>query len=385
MKHLYFTLLIIFIISIQNSNCQDYCIEQYFSAPQASFASSATNDCTGEYKYFLIVPSGSFNAIVFSFSQFEFFNDEDNVGIYEYDPANPNTPGLFFMAFDMYSDPNDIYKAYTLKSKGIWIAYYRSNPGNFSSLFNFNYQTVNIVSQTYLFTTKNGVFEDGSGAANYSNNIVNKYVIKPSDSDFVELIFSDYSIYYGDYVSVYDGENESSPLLGQFIYPAMPSRKFRSTGPAMCLLFSSNFMSNGSGWTAEYQGLYNQNNTLGFDYDFNGNLKERTIILGTRTKSANAQSSRQNYPQEKYSETMGNAEILIFPNPTHGKLSVKVTGYDISQKTSINIYNLSGKVVKQVSPIREINDIDMSAYSNGMYVMRIIIGDKVSEWKIMKE
>jgi len=67
-------------------------------------------------------------------------------------------------------------------------------------------------------------------------------------------------------------------------------------------------------------------------------------------------------------------DILIYPNPNNGSFMLSFTN-DNNAETSIRMFNLAGQVVleKQVSPTVGLNTIkfDISAYSEGMYIMEI--------------
>jgi hypothetical protein len=67
-------------------------------------------------------------------------------------------------------------------------------------------------------------------------------------------------------------------------------------------------------------------------------------------------------------------DILIYPNPNNGSFMLSFTN-DNNSETNIRMYNLAGQVVleKQVSPLAGLNTIkfDISAYSEGMYIMEI--------------
>jgi len=134
--------------------------------------------------------------------------------------------------------------------------------------------------------------------------------------------------------------------------------------------------------------------TMSFGYDNAGNRTSRSIKISL--KSAKVDSSdlallkEQTDPQaekkkEVFEDKLGEQKILIYPNPTKSELKVDITGFDFSKSASIANYNQSGKLIAKKSPLSGSDVMDISSYSDGIYIMRITIGDNVSEWKILKE
>jgi hypothetical protein len=92
--------------------------------------------------------------------------------------------------------------------------------------------------------------------------------------------------------------------------------------------------------------------------------------------------------QDKETTYHGNAgdyKIAIYPNPARHELNVNIQGYEPMPVSTINVYNLSGVLVKTISPVSNTTVIDLSNYPGGVYMLNIILGDKKSEWKIIKE
>jgi hypothetical protein len=79
-------------------------------------------------------------------------------------------------------------------------------------------------------------------------------------------------------------------------------------------------------------------------------------------------------------ETVGNVvseNINIYPNPTNGSLNIEnVKGADLQ------VVNMMGQVVETVINANEFNTIDMSAYANGTYFVKIIANNQVVTRKI---
>ena len=73
----------------------------------------------------------------------------------------------------------------------------------------------------------------------------------------------------------------------------------------------------------------------------------------------------------------GENEIVVFPNPTTGKLTIK-TSLDITYI----LYDFTGKVLVEDSNKEE---IDITTLPNGVYFLSIRYGDKIFNKRIVKE
>jgi hypothetical protein len=87
----------------------------------------------------------------------------------------------------------------------------------------------------------------------------------------------------------------------------------------------------------------------------------------------------------EYKDTIKTSEISIYPNPTEGLLTVKITNLKKDIETRIIINDMSGRPVFTINNLSEITDINFSEKTNGVYLMKIYIGSEVSNWKILKE
>jgi len=125
-----------------------------------------------------------------------------------------------------------------------------------------------------------------------------------------------------------------------------------------------------------------------YGYDGNGNRKVRSIVL-SETKSAKADTSTNKQANrqkpETFSDNLGDIKIVIYPNPTQGQLKIDLEGYQENVSSGLYLYSLSGSLVTSKSPVKSSNELILSGYPIGTYILKIVIGDKKSEWKIIKE
>lgn len=97
-------------------------------------------------------------------------------------------------------------------------------------------------------------FEDGSGVLNYANSLYCTWLIAPSDpnTQSIQLGFLAFNTEANyDSVRVYDGIDNTAPLLGGFDGTALPPM-LSSTGPELFVEFETDNSVVRSGWTAYY-------------------------------------------------------------------------------------------------------------------------------------
>jgi hypothetical protein len=86
---------------------------------------------------------------------------------------------------------------------------------------------------------------------------------------------------------------------------------------------------------------------------------------------------------------MENAEFSVFPNPANDYLNIQFNISDFRPQTSdflIQIYDITGKLVKQMSTDNELlKTIDISGLNKGLYFISLINKDKIINAKFIKE
>jgi len=113
----------------------------------------------------------------------------------------------------------------------------------------------NYCSGTTNLTAPSGTVTDGSGTANYENNANCKWVIKPAGATQIQLTFTAFDTEASyDTVFVYDGPDETFPVLATWWGNTLPSVINTSAGTgAMCIRFTSDVSNTANGWSANYQ------------------------------------------------------------------------------------------------------------------------------------
>ncbi len=196
-------------------------------------------------------------------------------------------------------------------------------------------------------TTCSAIFYDNGGAfSNYTNiTDLTTTFLAQNPTYPVKLTFSSFDledvancIY--DYVNIYDGPDISSPLIGTYCGTNSPGivTSTHATG-ALTVEFHSDEAVTGTGWEAivSCQGFSNVNDI-------------------TNTNN-----------------------IEVFPNPSHGLFNIQSD----SEIISVSVMDIVGKEIYNNSSFAKSKDeINLSDYPAGLYLMKIEIGDRLITKKI---
>ncbi|MFH0865551.1 MAG: C10 family peptidase [Bacteroidota bacterium] len=110
---------------------------------------------------------------------------------------------------------------------------------------------------TGTLTAINGTFTDGSGTSDYQDNADCSWLISPSDViDHLKINFNYLSTETtNDVVTIYDGPNTSSPVLGTYSGSTVPAQ-ITSTSPEVLVRFTANGSTTDAGWMIFYNSVY---------------------------------------------------------------------------------------------------------------------------------
>jgi len=83
---------------------------------------------------------------------------------------------------------------------------------------------------------------------------------------------------------------------------------------------------------------------------------------------------------------LNNTDIKIYPNPTQGRLNIQLADA-FEGSSSVRILDVSGKVIftGNLGLNQNETEIDLSNYSNGMYMVQIQLGSETANYRIIKE
>jgi len=170
----------------------------------------------------------------------------------------------------------DLYGAQSTQYTAVQQAWYAVGVGNSSS---------NFCGGTTYLTAPSGTITDGSGSSNYYDNSNCIWVISPPGATQIQLLFSEFDT-EADYdtVFVYDGPDETFPILATWFGNTLPSVISTTSGVgAMCVRFTSDVTQTAGGWSANYLAINSSPSCDG------------VTILSTPSGSFNDGSAGNNY------------------------------------------------------------------------------------------
>jgi len=119
-----------------------------------------------------------------------------------------------------------------------------------------------------------------------------------------------------------------------------------------------------------------------FVYDANGNRTQATVIY--LLKSAPVEDDE--FFEERIEEELS---LRLYPNPTKGLIRIELHGntgdVEKSKQNRISVYDLSGKPILIITPVRISNEIDLSNNPDGVYIIRVDAGEITKTYKVIKQ
>jgi len=184
-------------------------------------------------------------------------------------------------------------------------------------------------------------FNDGSNNSYYWNGTDCDWLIAPDTAERIVLIFNSFATEQGhDFLSIYDGEDNTAPLIGTFSGYNTPPM-ITSTGNRLYLRFTTDSSGQEQGWSATYS-----------------------------TATAGINSTE-------------NEKLTVFPNPASDIVSVSLpTG--ISDPT-VTFYDLTGKLIHVSVSVRnnKLLLIDINTLTNGFYFVKVTGDNKSFTGKVL--
>jgi len=118
-----------------------------------------------------------------------------------------------------------------------------------------------------------------------------------------------------------------------------------------------------------------------YTYDSSGNRISRQYIVQLR--SATAQPEKKD--SIKIESKIDELKIYVYPNPTKGNVAVDVLGVSSDQIITMRLYSSQGVLLQKMNYTNQKMPINMTTYPIGWYLLKINVGDKSVEYKIIKD
>jgi hypothetical protein len=130
---------------------------------------------------------------------------------------------------------------------------------------------------------------------------------------------------------------------------------------------------------------YGQDTFLTFEYDTAGNQTKRAIVIRA-TPLAGATSKVVTNPELIKDELY--TDISYYPNPVCQELYVKWSIQNNNPVNNIEVYNLSGQLIKNYPNLTSLDNtnVNFESYPEGLYNLILVYNDGVSKvLKIVKK
>ena len=139
--------------------------------------------------------------------------------------------------------------------------------------------------------------------------------------------------------------------------------------------------------------------TINYDYDASGNRVKRSILARSmkidsallyQTVADSIDMDKMNdfdltVPSDDENEDDKVLNVKVYPNPTSGILDVEVYNLQENQRARLDIYTFSGRQVRRIDKLQNIQSLDISNQPAGIYLFRITIDGKSATLKIIKQ
>jgi len=122
-------------------------------------------------------------------------------------------------------------------------------------------------------------------------------------------------------------------------------------------------------------------NMVSYAYDNAGNRISRKTVTLAKAQAAK-KSSETPAP---VNDQLGERKITIYPNPTKGALAVEITGGNDKDEIRLIVFSAQGTQLQNLKVTASTTPVNMSSYPSGWYILRVQAGEKVTEFKIVKQ
>ncbi|MDT8413479.1 MAG: T9SS type A sorting domain-containing protein [Vicingaceae bacterium] len=115
-------------------------------------------------------------------------------------------------------------------------------------------------------------------------------------------------------------------------------------------------------------------------YDDAGNRVQRKLCLACRIANPNVAVT------DTVEQTTAKLNAELLPNPTKGNLAIQITQENIEEEVfHLFVYDVYGReLINKTYYTTSFND-NISNYAPGIYYVRLVSGNKIKNWNIIKE
>jgi hypothetical protein len=122
---------------------------------------------------------------------------------------------------------------------------------------------------------------------------------------------------------------------------------------------------------------------VSYAYDNAGNRISRKVVL-LSSNPTHVKKDTISTPAP-VAEQLGDRKITVFPNPTKGDLAVDITGGNDKDEMQIVLISAQGIQLQTLKAVTGTTPVNMLHYPPGWFILRVKAGDKMTEFKIIKQ
>jgi hypothetical protein len=131
-------------------------------------------------------------------------------------------------------------------------------------------------------------------------------------------------------------------------------------------------------------------NVVAFDYDDAGNQTKRRFIYvaGGIYRQTNPITKNEIVAEKQLIESDIFSDILYYPNPVQSELFLKWKNSEVNYVDRIELYSLSGQLIKSISTIKNVEEttIDFQSLPSGYYNLLLLYSSgEAKDLKIIKK
>jgi len=243
----------------------------------------------------------------------------------------------------------------------------------------------------------------GVSCSEYANNMNKTWNITISGNTKLALDYTVKTESGNDKILIYSINDAGTAVLQSTLSGTQNGQIVSLYGNGkMRVVFTSNASVNCSS-NASYTGFSitaSKVSGISFVYDAAGNRTNRTIVLESNSlrssrveeeiEGEEVQAEEPAWVEENVSypiaESLQEAEIRIYPNPTEGRFAVEIGNLSNSVQGKMYLLDTNGRLLEKKDVRSEGKiDFDLSQKTTGIYLLNIQLGETVSTWKIIKK
>lgn len=124
-----------------------------------------------------------------------------------------------------------------------------------------------------------------------------------------------------------------------------------------------------------------QNHTISFSYDSDGNRISREILIQRIDKNQGETEMKPSTATDFFKTTT----IELFPNPAGDQFMVEIKNMETDVLVHACLTNASGSVLHEKTIKSPLEAFDISGLASGIYFLRLTADNETHVWKVIKK